>query len=55
MQLVSLLVDTRPVLAFREGERYFDLSSSDPSLGTDVGMLLASGEDWKQRVASAVS
>jgi len=54
MRLASLTIHDRPILAaLREGA-YVDLTAADPSLGTDVGALLASGPDWKLRVARAL-
>jgi acylpyruvate hydrolase len=53
MRLASLLVDGRPVLALRSGDALLDLSAVDAGLGTDVGALLASGPDWKDRAAAA--
>ena len=55
MRLASLLVRGRPVLAARDGNSYRDLSAEDPSLGTDVGALLASGPDWRQRAEAALA
>lgn len=53
MRLASLDVSGRPLLALEEGGVYRDLSAVDPSLGLDVGALLLSGEDWKERVRRA--
>jgi acylpyruvate hydrolase len=53
MRLASLLHRGRPVLAIRSGDHYLDLSAADPALGTDVGALLASGPDWRDRAAAA--
>lgn len=53
MRLSSLLVDGRPVLALRQGDRLLDLSATDPTLGTDVGALLTGPPDWQARAAAA--
>ncbi|MCB9763789.1 MAG: fumarylacetoacetate hydrolase family protein [Alphaproteobacteria bacterium] len=55
MRLASLLVDDRPVLAVRQDHRYLDLTAVDPTLGADVGALLASGPDWRLRADRAAS
>jgi 2-keto-4-pentenoate hydratase/2-oxohepta-3-ene-1,7-dioic acid hydratase in catechol pathway len=53
MRLASLFVDGRPVLALRRGDTLLDLSAADPSLGTDLGALLAARSDWRDAVAAA--
>jgi 2-keto-4-pentenoate hydratase/2-oxohepta-3-ene-1,7-dioic acid hydratase in catechol pathway len=53
MRLASLFVDGRPALALRRGSELLDLSAADPSLGTDLGALLASRPDWRDAVAAA--
>lgn len=53
MRLASLLVAGEPVLGLRRGDAYLNLTAADPSLGTDVGALLRSGPDWKDRAAAA--
>lgn len=55
MRLASLIVDGKPRLAARRGDGYVDLSGVDPSLGADVGALLASGPDWRLRAARALA
>jgi 2-keto-4-pentenoate hydratase/2-oxohepta-3-ene-1,7-dioic acid hydratase in catechol pathway len=55
MRLASLLVDGRPRLAARFDGVYVDLTAADPSLGTDVGSLLASGPDWFRRASAAIA
>jgi 2-keto-4-pentenoate hydratase/2-oxohepta-3-ene-1,7-dioic acid hydratase in catechol pathway len=54
MRLASLITGERPFLAARRGDGYVDLTAVDPSLGADVGALLASGADWYPRAAAAV-
>lgn len=53
MRLASLSVDGRPVVALRRGSELLNLSAADPSLGTDLGALLASRPDWRDAVAAA--
>ena len=55
MRLASLLVADTPVLAARRGDEYVDIGAVDPSLGTDVGALIASGPDWRLRAARAAT
>ena len=55
MRLSSVLVHNRPALAGRRDGKLVELSAVDPGLGTDVGALLASGEDWQPRAARALA
>ncbi len=54
MRLASLLVHERPCLAAGRDGVYVDLTAADPTLGSDVGEMLASGPDWRLRAARAV-
>ena len=54
MRIASLLVDGAPVLAANVDGTYRALSTADPSLGTDVGALLATGPDWRRRAEAAL-
>jgi len=57
MRLASILTDHQPVLAAkRETDGILvNLTAADPSLGSDVGALLATGPDWRDRLESALS
>lgn len=55
MRLASLTVAGRPVLAAQRAGRYVDLGAQDPSLGDEVGALLASGPDWRERAERALT
>ncbi len=54
MRLMSLIVDSRPILAAQADGAIVDLSAADPALGTDVGALLASGPEWQARAQAAM-
>jgi len=56
MRLASITsADGVACLAVRRADgAYVDVSSADPSLGEDVGALLASGPDWRNRVEAAL-
>ncbi|MCA9625696.1 MAG: fumarylacetoacetate hydrolase family protein, partial [Myxococcales bacterium] len=53
MRIASLLIDGQPKLGVRKGQSYLLVSDVDPTLGTDVGLCLASGDDWALRAAEA--
>lgn len=55
MRLASLLVADQPVLAARRDGELVDLGAVDPTLGTDVGALIASGSDWRLRATRALA
>lgn len=56
MRISSLQTPQGPRLAARRGDgTYVDLTAADPSLGTDVGQLVASGDDWRARAAAALA
>ncbi|MCA9553000.1 MAG: fumarylacetoacetate hydrolase family protein [Myxococcales bacterium] len=55
MRLASILAEGRPILGLKAEGGYLDLSASDPSLGTDVGRLLASGPQWRARAERAAA
>lgn len=57
MRIASLLLDDAPFLGARDpdGTAYLDLSSVDPSLGTDVGALLGLGPEWRARAEACVA
>lgn len=56
MRLASIRVGDRPTIAVKREDAgvYVDVASVDPSLGTDVGALLASGDDWRVRLEAAL-
>jgi len=56
MRFLSLLVDSRPILAARAGpsDPVLDLSAVDPELGTDVGALLTRAR-WRARAEAALA
>jgi 2-keto-4-pentenoate hydratase/2-oxohepta-3-ene-1,7-dioic acid hydratase in catechol pathway len=56
MRLASILAGDRPALAARREDTgaYVDVSAVDPSLGNDVGALLAGGDDWRARLEAAL-
>ena len=55
MRLASLQGLRGPVLAARdEAGGYRSLSDVDPTLGTDVGQLLATGPEWRSRAEAAL-
>lgn len=55
MRLSSLRTPQGPRLAARRADgAYVDLTAVDPGLGTDVGQLIASGQDWRARAAAAL-
>lgn len=55
MQLASLNIQGRPTLAACVDGRYLDLTAADPTLGQDVGALIASGPGWRRRAEAAIS
>ena len=55
MRLASVLLADQPALVARRDGVLVDLGAEDPSLGTDVGALLASGPDWRLRAERALS
>ncbi|MEQ8279132.1 MAG: fumarylacetoacetate hydrolase family protein [Deltaproteobacteria bacterium] len=56
MRLSSLRTPQGPRLAARRADgAYVDLTAVDPGLGTDVGQLIAGGQDWRARAAAALS
>lgn len=55
MRLASILFSGSPRIAARNAQgQLVDLTAVDPSLGTDVGALIRSGSDWKDRAAAAI-
>jgi 2-keto-4-pentenoate hydratase/2-oxohepta-3-ene-1,7-dioic acid hydratase in catechol pathway len=55
MRIASLLVNDHPVLGLRHEGGYWLVGEVDRSLGEDVGLCLASGDDWAKRVERARS
>lgn len=56
MRIASIETAGGPALGVRRPQGdYAQVSAVDPSLGTDVGALLASGSDWRQRVERALA
>ena len=56
MRLASILAGVQPILAARAADgEYVNLSAIDPTLGTEVGTLLASGPEWRAKAEAAAS
>jgi acylpyruvate hydrolase len=55
VKVASLQTARGPVLAVRVAtDAYVDVTSVDGTLGSDVGALLASGADWRERLERAL-